>query len=69
MFSSCNRRDLKKLQGENGQMYRSKHNQDIVGLILRLKTFEDEYPYGMFSYRRSSFLMLIARYLGVVLYR
>lgn len=50
-------------------MYRSKHNQDIVGLLLKLKRFEDEYPYGMFSYRRSSFLMLIARYLGVVLYR
>ncbi len=50
-------------------MYRSKCNQDVVGLLLRLKTFEEEYPYGMFSYRRSSFMMLISRYLGVVLYR
>jgi hypothetical protein len=50
-------------------MYRSKNNQEIVGLLLKLKTFENEYPYGMFSYRRSSFLMLIARYLGVILYR
>jgi len=50
-------------------MYRSKQNQDVVGLLLKMKAFEDEYPFGMFSYRRSSFLMLIARYLGVILYR
>lgn len=49
-------------------MYRSKYNQDVVSLLLRLKAFEREYPYGMFSFRRSSFLMLVSRYLGVVLY-
>lgn len=50
-------------------MYRSKNNQEIVGLLLKIKTIEGEYPFGMFSYRRSSFLVMIARYLEMLFYR
>jgi len=44
-------------------MYRSNQNQDVVRLLLRLKAFENEYPIRMFSTRRTSFIMLIARYI------
>ena len=48
---------------EIGRMYLSKENQDIVRLLLKLKAFEIEYPLRMFTTRRSSFIMLLARYL------
>jgi len=49
-------------------MYGTRRNQDIISLLLRLKAFEREYPFGMFSFRRSTFLMLISRYLGMMLF-
>jgi hypothetical protein len=44
-------------------MYRSNQNQDVVRLLLRLKSLEKEYPVRMFSTRRNSFISLITRYL------
>ena len=44
-------------------MYRSNQNQDVVRLLLRLKSQEREYPLRMFSTRRTSYIMLIARYI------
>ncbi len=37
-------------------MYQSNRNWKVIQLILRLKTIEDEYPYTLFSLRRTSFL-------------
>ena len=45
-------------------MYRINQNQEIVGLLLRVKDLEEEYPVQLLSARRASFLMLIARYVG-----
>ncbi len=44
-------------------MYRTKQNQDVVRLLRRLKTFEEEYPIRMLTERRTSFLILIAQYI------
>jgi len=44
-------------------MYRSNQNQDIVRLLMRLRAFEEEYPVRMFTTRRTSFILLIARYI------
>jgi len=43
-------------------MYRSNRNQDIIRLLLRLKTFEADYPFRMYSMRRVSFMVLISEY-------
>jgi hypothetical protein len=43
-------------------MYRSNQNQDVVRLLLRLKSLENEYPLRMFSTRRTSFISMITRY-------
>ncbi len=45
-------------------MYRINHNQEIVRLLLKLKEAEEDYPTSLFSFRRTSFLMLIERYVG-----
>jgi hypothetical protein len=45
-------------------VYRSNQNQDIVRLLLRLKTYEQEYPIRMFSMRRVSYLTRISEYVG-----
>jgi hypothetical protein len=42
-------------------MYRLNQNQEIVRLLLKLKEIEDDYPVRLFSYRRTSFVMLLAR--------
>ncbi|HUE99603.1 MAG TPA: hypothetical protein VMN99_10135 [Anaerolineales bacterium] len=44
-------------------MYRLKPNQDIVHLILRLKAYEDEYPFTMFVARRETFQSMLFRVL------
>ncbi len=49
---------------ESDRMYRSNQNQDIIRLLLRLRTFEQEYPIRMYSTRRVSFRILISRYVG-----
>jgi hypothetical protein len=46
-------------------MYRINQNHEIVSLLLKLKEVEEDYPADLFSARRNSFLMLIARYVGV----
>ena len=45
-------------------MYRINQNHEIVSLLLKLKEVEEEYPADLLSARRSSFLMLIAQYIG-----
>ena len=45
-------------------MYRSNQNQDVVRLLLRLRTLENSYPTGLYSLRRVSFLVLISQYIG-----
>jgi len=45
-------------------MYRINQNQEIVRLLLKLKEAEEDYPVPLFSYRRMSFVMLVARYVG-----
>jgi len=45
-------------------MYRSNRNQDIIRLIMRLKSFETDYPFRMYSMRRVSFLVLISQYVN-----
>ncbi len=45
-------------------MYRSNQNQDIVRLLLRLRTLDDSYPNGLYSLRRVSFLVMISQYVG-----
>ena len=44
-------------------MYRNTQNQDIVRLLLLLKTVEHEYPFRMMSERRTTFMSLIYKYL------
>ncbi|MGZ9235125.1 MAG: hypothetical protein ACXW4E_06330 [Anaerolineales bacterium] len=44
-------------------MYRINQNQEIIGLLIKLKEEEDEYPADLLSARRTSFLILIARYI------
>jgi hypothetical protein len=43
-------------------MYRINQNQEIIGLLVKLKEAEDDYPADLLSARRTSFLILIARY-------
>ncbi len=45
-------------------MYRSNQNQDIVRLLMRLRTAENNYPTGLYSLRRVAFLVLISQYVG-----
>jgi hypothetical protein len=45
-------------------MYRINQNHEIVSLLLKLKEVEEEYPADLLSARRSSFMMLITRYIG-----
>ena len=45
-------------------MYRINQNYEIVSLLLELKEAEEDYPVDLLSARRSSFLLLIARYVG-----
>ena len=43
-------------------MYRINQNQEIVGLLVKMKELEAEYPADLLTARRTSFLILIARY-------
>ena len=45
-------------------MYRINQNHEIVSLLLKLKEVEEDYPVDLLSARRTSFLMLLARYVG-----
>ena len=44
-------------------MYRINQNQEIIGLLVKLKEIEEEYPADLLSARRTSFLSLITRYI------
>ena len=48
-------------------MYRINQNQEIVRLLLKLRDAEEDYPVRLWSYRRTSFVTLIARYVGALL--
>jgi hypothetical protein len=43
-------------------MYNSNQNQEVVRLILRLRTLEQDYPDRMFTARRDSFVTLVSQY-------
>jgi len=45
-------------------MYHSNQNQEVIRLILRLRTIEQDYPNRMLSARRVSFLTLMTQYLN-----
>jgi hypothetical protein len=45
-------------------MYQSDHNQEVIRLILRLRTVEQDYPDRMLTARRVSFLILISQYIN-----
>jgi hypothetical protein len=47
-------------------MYRINQNQEVVRMLLKLKDIEEDYPVRLFSYRRTSFMILIARYIGAL---
>jgi hypothetical protein len=47
-------------------MYRINQNQEVVRMLLKLKDIEEDYPVRLFSYRRTSFVMLVARYIGAL---
>jgi hypothetical protein len=35
-------------------------------MLLKLKDIEEDYPVRLFSYRRTSFMLLMARYIGAL---
>jgi hypothetical protein len=45
-------------------MYRSNQNQDIVRMLMRLRTLDHTYPTGLYSMRRVAFLVLISQCIG-----
>ena len=47
-------------------MYRINQNQEVVRMLLKLKNIEEDYPVRLFSYRRTSFMILLARYIGAL---
>jgi hypothetical protein len=47
-------------------MYRINQNQEVVRMLLKLKDIEEDYPVRLFSYRRTSFMLLMARYIGAL---
>jgi hypothetical protein len=57
------------IQGQSPVMYRTKPNDDVVHLILRLKAYEEEYPFTMFVARRTTFQSLLWRVLRLWLGR
>jgi hypothetical protein len=48
-------------------MYNSQQNQEIIRLILRLRSLEQEYPNGMLTARRVTYRMLISRRVQTIL--
>jgi hypothetical protein len=44
-------------------MYRINQNQEIIGLLVKLKEHEEEYPADLLAARRTSFLILLSRYI------
>jgi hypothetical protein len=45
-------------------MYRINQNHEIISLLLKIKDLEEEYPDNLLSARRSSFVMMIARFVA-----
>jgi len=43
-------------------MYNSNQNQEVVRLILRLRTLEEDYPNRMLTARRDSYVTLVSQY-------
>jgi len=50
-------------------MYHSNRNWAVIRLLLQLKAYEESYPNGLFSMRRSSFVTLIYRILSIFVVR
>ena len=44
-------------------MYRYTQNQDVIRLLLKLKTSEEDYPFPMMKQRRNIFMTLLYKYL------
>ena len=51
---------------ENGiqdlSMYRNTQSQDVVRLLLLLKTIEQDYPFRLITHRRITFVDLVYKY-------
>lgn len=43
-------------------MYRNTQSQDVVRLLLLLKTIEPDYPFRLIIHRRTTFLDLVYKY-------
>lgn len=48
-------------------MYRSNRNLAVVRLLLQLRSYEYEYPDGLYSSRRSYFVSLLYRILSLIM--
>jgi len=44
-------------------MFRYTQNQDVIRLLLMLKTTEQNYPFRLMSERRNTFVALVYKYL------
>src|SRR6185503_12980960 len=44
-------------------MYRNTQSQDVVRLLLLLKTVEQDYPFRLMSHRRLTFVDLVYKYI------
>jgi len=53
-------------KSELRRMYRSNKNLAIIRLILQLKSYDNDYPDGLFSMRRSYFVSLLYRILRML---
>ena len=48
-------------------MYNSQHNQEVIKLILRLRTLEQDYPSRMLTARRVRYQTQVAQYVDAFL--
>jgi len=44
-------------------MFRYTQNEDVIRLLLMLKTTEQNYPFRLMSERRNTFIALVYKYL------
>jgi len=58
-FMQGHRPEYKK---QKNIMYRNNQNQDVIRLLLLLRTVENEYPFRMMSCRRVNFVNLVYKY-------
>jgi hypothetical protein len=60
VLASCTWYEYPMIHEHVRTMYRTKPNQDIVQLLMKLKAYEEkEYPLPMFTVRRTTFRSLV----------